>query len=63
MGGMSKKRRFGSPGSKTVINEEEEGETGHVMGEKRNTDKTTTGIQWTAQVGLLVDIGGGQVQG
>ena len=29
-----------SPGSKTVINEEEEGETGHVMGEKRNTDKT-----------------------
>ena len=40
MGGMSKKRRFGSPGSKTVINEEEEGETGHVMGEKRNTDKT-----------------------
>ena len=33
MGGMSKKRKFGSPGSKTVVNEEEEGETGHVMGE------------------------------
>ena len=39
MGGMSKKRKFGSPGSKIVINEEEEGETGHVTGEKRNTDK------------------------
>ena len=40
MGGMSKKRKFGSPGSKSIVNEEKE-----------------------AEVGILGDIEGGQVQG
>ena len=40
MGGMSK-RKYGSPGSKSIVNEEEEGESVHVvMGEKRNMDET-----------------------
>ena len=40
MGGMTKKRKYGSPGSKSIVNEEEVGESGHVEGEKRNTDET-----------------------
>ena len=39
MGGMSK-RKYGSPGSKSIVNEEKEGELGHVEGEKRNMDGT-----------------------
>ena len=40
MGGMTKKRKYGSPGSKSIVNEEEVGESGRVEGEKRNTDQT-----------------------
>ena len=39
MGGMSK-RKYGSSGSKSIVNEEKEGEVGHVEGEKRNMDGT-----------------------
>ena len=71
MGGMSKKRKYGSPGSKSIVNEEKEGELGQVEGDKRNTertvrqdkDRTKTGTQQTAEVGILGDIEGGQVQG
>ena len=40
MGGMSKKRKYGSPGSKSIVNEEKEGELGQVEGDKRNTERT-----------------------
>ena len=66
MGGMSKKRKYGSPGSKSIVNEEVEGDSVHAEGEKRNKDETVrqenTGTQRTL-VGILGDIEGGQVQG
>ena len=66
MGGMSK-RKYGSPGSKSIVNEEKEGELGHVEGEKRNMDRTVRqdkdGTQQIVQAGTLGDIEGGQVQG
>ena len=40
MGGMTKKRKYGNPGSKSIVNEEEVGESGRVEGEKRTTDET-----------------------
>ena len=40
MGGMSKKRKYGSPGSKSIVSEEKEGELVQVEGDKRNTERT-----------------------
>ena len=39
MGGMSKKRKYGSPGSKSIVNEEKEGELGQVEGDKEKYRK------------------------
>ena len=62
MGGMSKKRKYGSPGSKSIVNEEKEGELGQVEGDKRNTERTVRHDK-DREVGILGDIEGGQVQG